>query len=74
MKKEQASSMLTCSFCGSTATIKEKLEKLLEATKADEMMVVSAIWDHQARLRSFELLAQAMDQSELKFPNKVMSA
>ena len=66
--------MLTCLFYGSTATIKGKLEKILEATKVDELMVVSAIWDHQARLRSFELLAQAMDQSELKFPNRVMSA
>jgi len=33
----------------------------MEATKADELMVVAAIWDHQARIRSFELLAQAMD-------------
>jgi alkanesulfonate monooxygenase SsuD/methylene tetrahydromethanopterin reductase-like flavin-dependent oxidoreductase (luciferase family) len=53
--------MLACSFYGSPSTIKEKLATLMEATKANELMVVSAIWDHQARVRSYELLAQAMD-------------
>jgi luciferase family oxidoreductase group 1 len=61
MEKEQVSSMLACSFYGSPSTIKEKLATLMEATKANELMVVSAIWDHQARVRSYELLAQAMD-------------
>ena len=77
MEKKQVSSMLTCSFYGSTETIKGKLTTLMEATKADELMVVAAIWDHQARIRSFELLAQAMDQAaevELKLPKKAMSA
>jgi len=53
--------MLSCSFYGSQSTIKEKLSPLIEATGADELMVVAAIWDHQARLRSIELLAQAME-------------
>ncbi len=61
MEKAQASSMLACSFYGSTATIKAKLVPLIEATGADELMVAAAIWDHQARVHSFELLAQAMD-------------
>ncbi len=61
MEKAQASSMLACSFYGTTATIKAKLAPLIEATGADELMVAAAIWDHQARMHSFELLAQAMD-------------
>ena len=61
MEKAQASSMLACSFYGSTAMIKAKLAPLIEATGADELMVAAAIWDHQARVRSYELLAQAMD-------------
>ncbi len=60
MEKTQASSMLACSFHGSPATIKDKLASLIEATGADELMVAAAIWDHKARVRSFELLAQAM--------------
>ena len=60
MEKAQASSMLACSFHGSPATIKARLAPLIEATGADELMVAAAIWDHRARVRSFELLAQAM--------------
>ena len=59
-EKEQVSSMLACSFYGSPATIKEKLTELIEITGADELMVAAAIWDHRARVRSYELLAQAM--------------
>ena len=61
MEKEQVSSMLACSFYGSPATIKEKLATLIKVTGADELMVAAAIWDHPARVRSFELLAQVMD-------------
>ncbi len=61
MEKAHASSMLGCSFYGSSATIKAKLDTLIEATNADELMVAAAIWDHKARVRSFELLAEAMN-------------
>lgn len=60
LEKTHASSILACSFHGTTATIKAQLAPLIEATGADELMVASAIWDHQARVHSFELLAQAM--------------
>jgi luciferase family oxidoreductase group 1 len=60
MEKEQASSMLSCSFYGARATIKAKIAPLIEATGADKLMVAAAIWDHRARVRSFELLAEAM--------------
>jgi luciferase family oxidoreductase group 1 len=63
MEKAQTSSMLACSFHGSTETIRTKLAPLIEATDADELMVAAAIWDHRARVRSYELLAQAMTES-----------
>jgi luciferase family oxidoreductase group 1 len=44
---------------GSPETVKAKLTPLIEATKADELMVTSMIFDHTARKRSYELLAQA---------------
>jgi luciferase family oxidoreductase group 1 len=44
---------------GSPATIKAKLEPLIEATKADEVMVTTMIFDHEARKHSYELLAKA---------------
>jgi luciferase family oxidoreductase group 1 len=44
---------------GSPATIKAKLQPLIEATKADEVMVTTMIFDHEARKQSYELLAKA---------------
>jgi alkanesulfonate monooxygenase SsuD/methylene tetrahydromethanopterin reductase-like flavin-dependent oxidoreductase (luciferase family) len=46
-------------FVGAPATVKAKLAPLIEATRADEVMVAAAIYDHAARKRSYELLAQA---------------
>jgi luciferase family oxidoreductase group 1 len=59
-EKAQAPSMLSCSFHGSTAMIKERITPLIETTGADELMVSAAIGDQKARARSYELLAQAM--------------
>ncbi|HEX2217006.1 MAG TPA: LLM class flavin-dependent oxidoreductase [Xanthobacteraceae bacterium] len=46
-------------FVGSTATVRERLTPLIEATAADELMITSMIYDHAARKRSYELMAQA---------------
>ena len=44
---------------GSPATVKAKLAPLIEATQADELMVTTMIFSHEARKHSYELLAQA---------------
>jgi alkanesulfonate monooxygenase SsuD/methylene tetrahydromethanopterin reductase-like flavin-dependent oxidoreductase (luciferase family) len=43
---------------GSPATVGAKLMPLIEATKADELMVTTMLFDHAARKRSYELLAK----------------
>ena len=58
MEKAQASGMLACSFVGSPDTIRRGLEGFIAQTGADELMVASAIFDHAARLRSYEILAE----------------
>jgi luciferase family oxidoreductase group 1 len=60
MEKAQASRMLACSFVGSPATVRERLAAFARDTGADEIVVASAIHDHAARLRSYELLANAL--------------
>jgi len=35
------------------------LDPLIQATQADELMVTTMIYDHDARRRSYELLARA---------------
>ncbi len=49
--------MLLYSFIGSQETVKSELEKFIESTQVDEVMVTSHIYDHAARLHSYELLA-----------------
>ena len=46
-------------FVGTPATVLERLVPLIEASKADELMVTTMIYDHAARRHSYELLAQA---------------
>ncbi|MGB3447787.1 MAG: LLM class flavin-dependent oxidoreductase [Xanthobacteraceae bacterium] len=46
-------------FVGSPATVVDKLTPLIEATQADEVMVITSVFDHAARRHSYELLAQA---------------
>jgi alkanesulfonate monooxygenase SsuD/methylene tetrahydromethanopterin reductase-like flavin-dependent oxidoreductase (luciferase family) len=42
---------------GSPATVKRGITAFLRRTGVDELMVAAAIYDHPARLRSFELIA-----------------
>ena len=44
---------------GSARTVKDRLLALAEATRADELMITSMIYDHAARRHSYELLAKA---------------
>jgi luciferase family oxidoreductase group 1 len=46
-------------FVGSKQTVMEKLTPLVEVCKADEVMVITATFDHEARKRSYALLAEA---------------
>ena len=50
---------LACSAVGSPATVRARIEDFVARTGADELMVTSQIWDHDARRRSLALLAEA---------------
>ena len=55
-EKMQASRMLACSFVGSPQTVERELQDFIVRTGVDELMVACAIYDHDARARSYELL------------------
>lgn len=57
-EKLQASSMLACSVVGSPETVRRGLSELAKRTQADEFIVAAAIWDHEARVRSYEIAAE----------------
>jgi alkanesulfonate monooxygenase SsuD/methylene tetrahydromethanopterin reductase-like flavin-dependent oxidoreductase (luciferase family) len=46
-------------FVGSPDTVRARLMQLAEASQANEVMITSAIYDHEARKHSYELMAQA---------------
>lgn len=50
------------SAIGDPSTVRESLQRFLAETDADEFIVSGQIYDHQARLRSYELLAQVMQE------------
>ena len=45
-------------FVGSPASVMQKLEPMIPASRADELMIVTAVYDHDARKRSYSLLAE----------------
>ncbi len=50
-------SVLSCTAIGSPETVKRSLLAFIERTGADELMIAGQIFDHTARLRSFEIVA-----------------
>jgi luciferase family oxidoreductase group 1 len=69
MEKAQATRMLARSIVGSPDTVRKGIAALVEETGADELIVVSDVYDHSERLRSFELIAQVAELS----PDLVMA-
>jgi luciferase family oxidoreductase group 1 len=52
--------VLSCASIGTLETVRSDLREFLARTGADELMITSQIFDHAARLRSFEIAAQAL--------------
>jgi luciferase family oxidoreductase group 1 len=56
-EKVRVTGMMSRSFVGSPSTVRDGVDAFVAETQADELIVASAIYDHAARLRSYELLA-----------------
>lgn len=74
IEKMQAMRMLARSVVGSPETVRAGLERLLADTGADELMVASAIHDQGARLRSYEILAEAARSLGAERPRQAAAA
>ncbi len=59
-EKARASHMLTYAVVGAPDTVRDGLKRFVELTAADEVMIAGQVYDHAARLRSFEIVAEAM--------------
>lgn len=63
-----------CSAVGDVDTVAAALKTFTDQTGADELMIAGQIYDHGARVRSYEILSQAyqtlsQQQSDLKEPS-----
>lgn len=63
LEEEAVYQMLAVSFIGSLATIKSDLQSFMAQTQVNEIMATSHIYDHQARLYSYQLFAEALKSS-----------
>lgn len=48
---------------GSPETVKKKLTAFIKETKTDEVIINSTIYDHEDRLRSYEIVAEIADEA-----------
>jgi luciferase family oxidoreductase group 1 len=60
---------LACSIVGDAVTVRHGLEAFIASTGADELMVTAQIFDHGARKRSFEILAQVHREMAAAIPD-----
>ncbi len=58
MERATLRQITTCSFVGSKETVKEGLSGFLQRTGVDEIIVACQMFDHAARLRSYEIAAE----------------
>lgn len=60
VEKAQAHRMLARSIIGSSDEVRNGIDAFVTETGVDELMIVSDIFDHDARLESYRLIAEAM--------------
>ena len=63
-EKFHASRMLKYSIVGSPETVRGDLENFVALTNADELMIVTSLYDHSARVRSYEIVAEMVGNKE----------
>ena len=55
--RDMLDDVLSCSAIGSPATVKRAMQDFIAQTGTDELMITSMMFDHRARLRSYEITA-----------------
>ena len=58
--------VLSCASIGTPEVVRSELRTFIQRTRADELMITSMIFDHAARLRSFEIAAHALAEAPLE--------
>jgi len=59
LEKSGVSQALACSVVGDAETVRDGVAAFIERHKPDELLITANVFDHAARVRSFEIAAQA---------------
>ncbi|MNI82250.1 hypothetical protein D3C73_1389410 [compost metagenome] len=59
-ERDAVGSFLGLAMIGNPQKVRAKVEVLLEQTGADELIFTCDLYEHEDRIRSYELLAQAL--------------
>ena len=62
MAKAMLAQALSTAVVGAPETVKQGIDAFVRRTGADELMVTAQIFDHRARVRSFEILADVRSE------------
>lgn len=62
LKNPAFQNMLRYAFIGSKETVSQKTAEFLEKTGVDEVMVASHIYNHEDRLKSYQIFSEIMDK------------
>jgi len=49
---------LSCTAIGTADTVRKGIQSFIARTGADELMITAAVFDHAARVRSYEIVAE----------------
>ncbi|MDI1306411.1 MAG: MsnO8 family LLM class oxidoreductase, partial [bacterium] len=56
MEEAALQQMIAYTFIGGPEKVKTELQQFLDKTQADELMIATAVFEHTARLRSYEIV------------------
>jgi luciferase family oxidoreductase group 1 len=59
-ERASLSQVLSCSAIGTRETVRKRLREFVARTGADELIISAMIFDHRARVRSYEIAMEAM--------------
>jgi luciferase family oxidoreductase group 1 len=62
MELNSVAHSLACTAIGDRDAVREGLKSIIDQTGADELMLTAQIYDHKARLRSFEIGAEIHEE------------
>jgi luciferase family oxidoreductase group 1 len=63
-EQHHASHMLKYSIVGSPETVRREVESFVKLTNVDELMIATSLYDHPARIRSYEIVANVVRNEE----------